>query len=140
VVADHHPMYTGSIRGPHLALRKKFWPLLAFYHVNLVVMGHEHHYERFARRNGIIHIVSGGGGGRLTRIYSKASTVVTKTVHHFLAFEVSKDKLTMRAIDIEGKELDRIELEWRRPERRAPPPRRQDPPASPLEVPVAAKP
>jgi acid phosphatase type 7 len=140
MVVGHHPMYTGSIRGPHLALRKKFWPLLAFYHVNLVVMGHEHHYERFARRNGIIHIVSGGGGGRLTRIYSKASTVVTKTVHHFLAFEVSKDKLTMRAIDIEGKELDRIELEWRRPERRAPPPRRQDPPASPLEVPVAAKP
>jgi len=137
IVVGHHPMYTGSIRGPHLALRKRFWPLLAFYQVNLVVMGHEHHYERFARRSGIIHIVSGGGGGRLTRIYSKASTVVTRTVHHFLVFEVSKNKLTMRAIDIEGKEFDRIELERRQ---RRPPAPEPDRDRSPLDVPVASGP
>lgn len=139
IVIGHHPMYTGSIRGPHLALRKKFWPLFAFYRVNLVLMGHEHHYERFGMRNGIIHIVSGGGGGRLTRIYSKASTVVVKTVHHYLAFAVSKNKLTMRAIDIEGKEFDRIELEWK-PRRSTPPPERDKPPRSPLDVPVARAP
>lgn len=122
IVIGHHPMYTNSIRGPHMALRRRFWPLLAAHRVNLVVMGHEHHYERFARRSGIIHIVSGGGGGRLTRIYSKASTVISKTVHHYLTFEVTKNRLLMRAIDIEGNEFDRIELEWRprRPPRRSP--------------------
>jgi predicted phosphodiesterase len=138
IAVGHHPMYTGSIRGPHLALRRRFWPVLAFYGVNLVVMGHEHHYERFARRNGIIHIVSGGGGGRLTRIYSKASTVLTATVHHYLAFEVTKSKLTMRAIDIEGKEFDKVELEWRSHKEDAPPERQRREPASPLDVPVAS--
>lgn len=139
IAVGHHPMYTGSIRGPHLALRRRFWPVLAYYGVNLVVMGHEHHYERFARRNGIIHIVSGGGGGRLTRIYSKASTVLTATVHHYLAFEVTKNRLTMKAIDIEGKEFDKVELEWRSHKEDAPAqPRRE--PRSPLDVPVAAAP
>ncbi|HEU5057351.1 MAG TPA: metallophosphoesterase, partial [Kofleriaceae bacterium] len=54
IAVGHHPMYTGSIRGPHLSLRRRFWPILAFYGVNLVVMGHEHQYQRFARRTGII--------------------------------------------------------------------------------------
>jgi predicted phosphodiesterase len=138
IAVGHHPMYTGSIRGPHLALRRRFWPVLAFYGVNLVVMGHEHHYERFARRNGIIHIVSGGGGGRLTRIYSKASTVRTATIHHYLAFEVTKNKLTMRAIDIEGKEFDKVELEWRSHKEGSPPERQRREPRSPVDVPVAS--
>lgn len=136
IAVGHHPMYTGSIRGPHLVLRQRFWSLLSFYGVNLVVMGHEHHYQRFARRSGMIHVVSGGGGGRLTRIYSNASTVVTRTVHHYLAFEVTKNKLTMRAVDIEGKEFDRIVLERRPREPTPPPPRRER--TSPVEVPVAS--
>jgi predicted phosphodiesterase len=137
IAVGHHPMYTGSIRGPHLALRARFWSLLAFYGVNMLVMGHEHHYQRFARRNGIIHIVSGGGGGRLTRVYSKAGSEATRTVHHYLAFEVTKNKLTMRAIDIAGKEFDRVELEWRSPEEKEPDqPRRRR--RSPLDVPVAS--
>jgi 3',5'-cyclic AMP phosphodiesterase CpdA len=138
IVVGHHPMYTNSIRGPHLALRGRFWPLLSFYRVNLVVMAHEHHYERFARRSGIIHIVSGGGGGRITRIFSKASTVARKTVHHYLAFEVSKDKLTVRAVDIEGKEFDRVVLEQRSP--RPPPERPKRERSTPLDLPVAAGP
>ena len=32
-------------------------------------------------------------------------------MHHYLSFEVTKDKLTMRAIDIEGREFDKIELD-----------------------------
>lgn len=115
IVFGHHPMYSNSIRGPHEALRRRFWPVLAHHHVPLVVMGHEHHYERFFPRDGIIHVVSGGGGGRLTRLYSKASTVKQRTVHHYLAFEVTRDKLVMRAIDIDGKEFDRIELDAPRP-------------------------
>jgi hypothetical protein len=111
IVFGHHPMYSNSIRGPHETLRRRFWPTLAHFHVPLVVMGHEHHYERFFPRDGIIHVVSGGGGGRLTRLYSKASTVKQRTVHHYLSFEVSQDKLTMRAIDIEGREFDKIEID-----------------------------
>lgn len=111
IVFGHHPMYSNSIRGPHEALRRRFWPTMARHHVSLVVMGHEHHYERFFPRDGIVHVVSGGGGGQLTRLYSKASTVKQRTVHHYLSFEVTKDKLTMRAIDIEGREFDKIELD-----------------------------
>ena len=135
IAVGHHPMYTGSIRGPHLALRQRFWSLLSFYRVNLVVMGHEHHYQRFARHSGMIHIVSGGGGGRLSRIYSRAGSVVARTRHHYLAFEVTKNKLTMRAVDIQGEEFDRIQLEWRQRKPPAPP---RKPRSSPLELPVAS--
>ena len=110
IVFGHHPMYSNSYRGPVIAVRNRFMPVLRRHHVTMVLTGHEHHYERFDARDGIIHVVSGGGGGQLTRLYAKAGTVAQRTVHHFLAFEVTRDALTMRAIDIEGKEFDRLEL------------------------------
>ena len=110
IVFGHHPMYSNSFRGPVIAVRNRFLPLLRRHQVTMILTGHEHHYERFDARDGIIHVVSGGGGGRLTRLYANEGTVAQRAVHHFLSFEVTRDVFTMRAIDIEGKEFDRLEL------------------------------
>ena len=39
-----------------------FVPLLERHHVDLVLSGHDHHYERFTPQNGVSYVVSGGGG------------------------------------------------------------------------------
>ncbi|HEU5058836.1 MAG TPA: hypothetical protein VFU21_20020, partial [Kofleriaceae bacterium] len=80
------------------------------------------------------------GGGRLTRVYSRSDAVTTRTAHHYLVFEVSKDKLAMRAVDIEGKVFDRIELEWRSPGEKESPGRPRREQSSPLDLPIAASP
>ncbi|MBA2541285.1 MAG: metallophosphoesterase, partial [Deltaproteobacteria bacterium] len=109
IVFGHHPMYTNSLRGPQQWIRGAFSKILTDNKVDLVLTGHEHQYERF-RINDVNYIVSGGGGGQLTRFYGASEALKQFTVHHFLAFEVGAEKLEMRVIDISGNELEKLEL------------------------------
>jgi hypothetical protein len=109
IVYGHHPMYTNSMRGPQLSIRRAFAKVLTHHKVDLVVTGHEHHYERFKVAD-VNYIVSGGGGGQLTRFYGRNEALKQATVHHFLAFEVSPTELKMKAIDIEGNEIESLAL------------------------------
>jgi 3',5'-cyclic AMP phosphodiesterase CpdA len=65
VVLLHHPAfscggYTGDAR-----VRKRLVPLFERKGVDLVLAGHDHNYQRFARRRGVTYVVHGGGGQRL---------------------------------------------------------------------------
>ncbi|HEU0034763.1 MAG TPA: metallophosphoesterase family protein [Kofleriaceae bacterium] len=110
IVFGHHPMYTNSFRGPQLAIRKAFAKILTDHKVDLVMTGHEHQYERF-KVAGVNYVISGGGGGHLTRFWGATDALKQATVHHFLSFAVTATKLEMRAIDIEGKEIETLTLE-----------------------------
>lgn len=110
IVYGHHPMYTNSLRGAQLSIRKAFSKIFTAHHVDLVLTGHEHQYERF-RVGGVNYVVSGGGGGRLTRFFGHSMALKQATVHHYLAFEVSAKALTMRAIDINGQEIESLKLD-----------------------------
>jgi hypothetical protein len=110
IVFGHHPLYSSSFRGPRTILRRRFLPILRRHRVDLVLAGHEHHYERFRPIGGVTGVVSGGGGGRLTRSYGGAATAARADVHHFLHIEVSPVALLLRAISIDGVEIDRLEL------------------------------
>jgi len=109
IVFGHHPMYTNSLRGPQLWIRKAFSKILTDHKVDLVITGHEHQYERF-RVADVNYVVSGGGGGQLTRLFGSSRALKQFTLHHFLAFEVGPEKLEMRVIDINGRELEKLEL------------------------------
>lgn len=109
IVFGHHPMYTNSLRGPQLWIRKAFSKIFTDHKVDLVVTGHEHQYERF-RVADVNYVVSGGGGGRLTKVYGSSRALKQFTLHHFLAFEVGPEKLEMRVIDINGRDLEKLEL------------------------------
>ncbi len=109
IVFGHHPMYTNSMRGPQLWIRRAFSKILTDHHVDMVVTGHEHQYERF-RVSGVNYIVSGGGGGQLTTFYGQSLALKQFTLHHFLSFDVSATTLTMKVIDIQGRELETFEL------------------------------
>jgi predicted phosphodiesterase len=109
IVFGHHPMYTNSLRGPQLWIRRAFANIVTRHHVDLVLTGHEHQYERF-RVADVNYVVSGGGGGQLTRFFGQSHALKQATVHHFLSFEVTASALTMKAIDIEGKEIETLHL------------------------------
>lgn len=109
IVYGHHPMYTNSLRGPQMWVRQAFANIVTRHHVDLVLTGHEHQYERF-RIGEVNYIVSGGGGGQLTRFFGTSLALKQATVHHFLSFEVTAKTLVMKAIDIAGKEIETLRL------------------------------
>lgn len=109
IVFGHHPMYTNSLRGPQTWIRHAFGKILTDHKVDLVVTGHEHQYERF-RVSGVNYVVSGGGGGQLSKFYGTSLALKQFTLHHFLSFDVSATTLTMKVIDIDGRELETLEL------------------------------
>ena len=109
IVYGHHPMYTNSLRGPSPRLRRAFANLITTYKVDLFLAGHEHQYERF-NVSGVNYVVSGGGGGQLTRIFGRSRAIIQATVHHFLAFEVTASVMNMRVIGIDGRVLDTLRL------------------------------
>jgi 3',5'-cyclic AMP phosphodiesterase CpdA len=109
IVFGHHPMYTNSMRGPQMWIRRAFANIFTRHRVDLVLTGHEHQYERF-RVADVNYIVSGGGGGQLTRFYGGSRALKQATVHHFLSFEVTAKVLVMEAIDISGNEVETLRL------------------------------
>jgi predicted MPP superfamily phosphohydrolase len=109
IVFGHHPMYTNSLRGPQLWIRRAFSKILTKHKVDLVLTGHEHQYERF-KINSVNYIVSGGGGGQLTRFFGASRALQQFTVHHFLAFDVTAKELDMKVIDISGREIEKLHL------------------------------
>jgi predicted phosphodiesterase len=108
VVIGHHPPYSAARRGPNRGFRRWFVPVLNRHKVELVLTGHEHHYERTKPIEGIVYIVSGGGGARLTRTGWNKHTAVAAPKHHYLVLEAHEDALVVRAIDIDGRVLDTV--------------------------------
>ncbi|MBA3460254.1 MAG: metallophosphoesterase [Deltaproteobacteria bacterium] len=109
IVFGHHPMYTNSLRGPQLWIRQAFSKILTDNKVDLVLTGHEHQYERF-RVAGVNYVVSGGGGGQLTKFFGENRALKQATKHHYLAFEVTAAELKMKVVDINGREIETLKL------------------------------
>jgi hypothetical protein len=70
----HHPMYSTGLHGSHVSRMRALWQALYDYGAEIVLSGHDHHYERFAPQNaasrldtaaGIRQFVVGTGGRSL---------------------------------------------------------------------------
>lgn len=107
IVMGHHPIYTSGEHGSSRSLMKTLEPILVQHRVDMYLAGHDHDYERFKPVQGVLHIVSGGGGAYL-RDFEKpeANSLVRVKAHHFLLFEANEDSLKMQAIDKTGKLID----------------------------------
>jgi len=105
----HHPLYTDLGKGHHAHdsidkypdSRDRLEALLAKFKVDAVFAGHEHYYERRAV-DGIIHIITGGGGAP---IYDKEEY---GGFNHFVQVTVDGDKVNAEVVDISGKVRDRF--------------------------------
>ena len=109
----HHPPYAG---GPNQddplseLVRQHIVPILERHHVDLVLNGHEHNYQRSHPINGIVYLTSGGGGASIYPPIPRAEAAVQHGRHHFLEAELTPTSLRVDAIDVEGHLLDTLTL------------------------------
>ena len=118
----HHPVYSSGLHGGTPWLLDEIVPLLEEGEVDLVLVGHDHHYERtqeilaneVAAGNplAVTYIVAGAGGAGLRDAPGDWFTdVVNDQAHTFLHLEFDGCQATGRAISSEGVEVDRFVLE-----------------------------
>ncbi len=72
----------------------------------VVIGSHVHNYERFDR-NGVLYLVSGGGGAKpvpVLRLSHELSKLRTAVNFHYLRFTLERDRLTGTMVRFEAKE------------------------------------
>jgi hypothetical protein len=112
VVALHHPPYSSGEHGSTPGYEDVLQPVLARRHVDLVLAGHDHHYERTRPLDGITYVVS-GGGCKTTRVGRSDFTKVAESTLQFLHVEIDGDRLVGSSIRPDGSLADRFELRAR---------------------------
>lgn len=118
----HHPPYAS---GPNESdpieelARAKVVPVLERYRVPLVLNGHEHSYQRsFPLRNGVptdagtgtVYVTTGGGGASLYPVFPRSFLAASQSAHHYVRGEAQGMRMTLRAIRIDGREIDSVTL------------------------------
>jgi hypothetical protein len=104
IIAFTHdgPYSRGSHRGNPTA-RDRYVPILAKHHVDLLLAGHDHLYER-GEHGGIRYIVSGGGGAGLYKLSCGVSgkpacaddgMQKVLSAHHYIVLTLDRDVLEM---------------------------------------------
>jgi hypothetical protein len=106
VVFAHRPPFSSGEHGADAAFQQVFVPILERHRVDLVLAGHEHHYERFAGHGSVTYVVTGGGGRETREAGHSSGTVFSEAVLHFVYVEVSSNLLVLHAIDGVGREFD----------------------------------
>jgi len=125
VVYFHHPPYTSNrtvFAEPHDGrIRELLAPLFDRYGVDLVLTGHDHHYERSHPLRGgridedtpgTVYIVTGGGGARfeLFGVGRRDHAAATAGAHHFVALRFGEGAIELEAIARDGSILDRARI------------------------------
>ena len=112
IVALHHPIYSSGSHGPTPHLDGLVEPILQRHRVDLVLAGHDHHYERTVPVDGVTYVVS-GGGCKTTPVTPQPYTAVAESALQFMHIDIDGDRLTGRSIGPTGRLVDRFELRAR---------------------------
>jgi hypothetical protein len=107
IVFLHHPLYTvAGQHSPALELRNAIGKSLHDYHVQFVLGGHNHFYSRMKPVDGMMQLISGGGGRHLAFPRNDKCAVMSLRKYQFLGVEVYPDKVRFISIDEHGQTLD----------------------------------
>jgi acid phosphatase type 7 len=122
----HHPVWSSG-RGHRSWVRKrrreKLVPILQRGGVDLVLNGHVQNYERTRplrrgrpSRRGIVYVVTGGGGARLSPFATRRKprwSARRGAFHHRLRVTAAEHRLRVKAIDTGGRTRDRFTVSCR---------------------------
>jgi Calcineurin-like phosphoesterase len=114
IVAFHHPAYTcgGYLSDP--GVRARWVPLFERHGADLVLSGHDHNYQRFAKHNGVRYVVHGGGGQELYWLRSCPSSYPKRqagwAVRGFLYVVAKDDVLRVYAVNPSGGFVDTFRI------------------------------
>lgn len=117
----HHPPYSSSDRPPQVLIRGFLVPLLEDGGVDIVLTGHDHHYERTVairggaatphEDGGIYYFVAGAGGGGAREAFGDWFTeAYADQEPSFLELNIRGCIATGQAIGLSGAVLDEFEL------------------------------
>jgi len=112
IVFMHHPPFSSGQHGETPKIRDVMVPFIARARADLVFSGHDHAYERTKPRDGVTYIVSGNGGARLypRRSHHDYTAVFYNQRHGLTLVTVDGHSLSLRHVNVEGQEIDRLEL------------------------------
>lgn len=106
IAVFHHPPFTVGLHENNSEVRQHWVPLFEQHDVALVLTGHNHAYEH-ALVNEVHYLVTGGGGAELFPCVDDQPWLLTcLPVHHFTIVEVEGERLSVRAVGIDGREVD----------------------------------
>ena len=120
VVCFHRPpwcqLWNGGGHTGEVWVREAWVPLFRQAGVDLVICGHEHDYHR-GRKDGVIYIVSGGGGGALDteRVANWSHVEVESSRYHFDLMSVTGKQLSWETFDTGNRLIDAFVLRSRVP-------------------------
>ena len=104
-----HPPYSSGRHGSNLQVREALEPLFVDGGVDLVLTGHDHHYERTTPQQGVTHVVS-GGGCKLTGTGTSDFTAYAESVLQFMDLDITSNRLHARCIGRDGRVTDEFDL------------------------------
>ncbi len=110
IVMLHRPPYSSGMHGDDADVDQWFVPIFERYHVDLVLAGHDHDYERFRPKNGVVYVVTGGGGRGVRSISPGPDTAYAEDVIHLVHLRITPRTLTGWAIDATGRVFDSFQI------------------------------
>ena len=110
IVFFHHTIYTcvdkPGRRRESSERAKRLEPILSEGHVQLVISGHDHDYQRHVA-NGITYLVTGGGGAPLYSVTPDTPFVKkAKMAHHHCELSVDGGTLSIRVVEPDGSVIE----------------------------------
>lgn len=120
IVFMHHPPYSSSERDINRLVRSSLLPIFERTGVDLVLAGHDHHYERTIpilsgepndTDEAITYIVSGAGGAGLRFAYGDWFTAsMFHARHSFMHIVIDGCTAYGRSVDLNGVDVDVFEI------------------------------
>jgi hypothetical protein len=119
LVAFHHSIYSSGLHGSNARIRANLAPLFDQHEVDVVLMGHDHHYERalplrgdvvVAPGMGTTYITTGGGGAELYPVEAEPFTAYAESVFHYVRIRVDGTTLLAQMIRDDGTIGDSVTL------------------------------
>lgn len=112
IVFMHYPLFSPGPHGASLGLREALHPLFRRSQVRVVFAGHDHLYYRTVRE-GILYVVTGGGGAPLYPIVSPSDALpgdVSESVHHAVLIKVDRGAMQLTALREDHTVIDALTL------------------------------
>ena len=104
----HLPPYSSGAHGSYELIQDTIDDLATEYGVEIVFTGHDHNYERTKLIKGVTYIVSGAAGAPIRPVKQQYFSEVVRTEPHYVLLDVNRDRIALRAINVDGDTFDDV--------------------------------